>query len=73
MLVKRCFLEDLLKQYFFLWSDPYSNPSAKITGKRCNLGGRQSTQVLCWLGLSGEVKYMKAKKKLKIFKLKFKN
>ena len=45
--------------FFFLRSDPYSNSSVQITGKRCNLGDGEGMQVPCRLSLSGQAKYMK--------------
>ena len=46
--------------FFFLPSDPYSNSSVQITGKRCNLGDGEGMQVPCRLSLSGQAKYMKS-------------
>ena len=44
--------------FYFLHSDAYSSPWAKVTGKRCNLGDGEGMQAPCKLSLSGQPKFV---------------
>ena len=45
--------------FYFLHSDPYSQCTATVKGKRCNLGDGEGLQVPCSLNVVGQTKYVK--------------
>ena len=44
--------------FYFQRSDAYSSAWAKVTGKRCNLGGGEGMQLPCQLSPSGQQKFV---------------
>ena len=45
--------------FYFLRSDPYSQCTATVKGKRCNLGDGEGLQVPCSLNVVRQTKYVK--------------
>ena len=53
------FLDIFLKNKTFKIADPYSQCTATVEGKRCNLGDGEGLQVPCSLNVVEQTKYVK--------------